>query len=419
MKNAKVVIICNSKVRELTALMFLKSVLEKHTHSSVHIIGGLAEMQKIYFELYRIQPDIVFIPQVVEKECRKLAAYIIESRALLYVIPAEITVIKIIEEILLNPNISYKKYVTKFLIPGERFKALLEKSDLVKNQIKIVGSPKIDCLVHEEGSAFISRASFCNKYSLDVKKKNIFIFTSFVKANESYLKDDSCFDGTIKQMLESNKCVDLTKNRYISVIQKLCKDFSEYNIVLKPHPLEESESYKKIKSSNFTLITDESFYACLKSIDLAIHWSSTIAPECWIKKIKTIQFAPFPKYDSFLSESHPGNPLVRTYSELKKSIISFHQAKLEQRYKKFQQEYLQSNFYKLDGRASERISRIISNDLKLLRKTPNFSKNYSFLLPFVLSAEQIVGIKAIHRLIGFLDHNYDWKAAVENRISYK
>lgn len=416
MKKLTILIICGYKLRDIESLQYLKRQLEKKLKAKVYIVGGLSELQKMYYYLYTIRPDVVFIPQVLEKSCRRLAEYVLASNALLYVIPAEITVITVIEQLLLNPDISYNDHLTKFLIPGKRYEKLLMSSDIHKDKVAIVGSPKIDCLVNEEGSQFLSRKDFCKKIGANPRKKNVFIFTSFVRANEDYLRADDFFKNTLDEMLKSNVCVDKTKVKYLQIIAKLCKDFNDYNIIVKPHPLEDAEVYRQQNGDNYYLITDTSLYSCINSIDLAIHWSSTVSTECWIKNIPTIQLAPFEKYDRFLSESHPGNPIVRTYEDLSNSIHIYLNKKLEGKYLQFQKNYIKNNFFKLDGNSAGRIVNIIKTDIKAKSLQVKFLPKFSWLIYVVLFFEKIFGYVIAHRLIALVDSNYDWKAAIENKI---
>lgn len=416
MKRIKIVIFCGYRIRELDALLLLKQALEQHLSAEVYILGGLSELQKMYYYLHAIQPDVVFISQVLEKACRKLALYTLNAGALLYVVPAEITVITIIEDLLLNPKVSYDQLITKYLIPGRRYQQLLTHTDVKHSKIKIVGSPKIDCLVQEAGGQFLSRDQFCEKYDLDQTKKNIFIFTSFVMANPQYLKADSCFDATYSKMMESNRCIVQTKARYVHVIEALVKELPEYNFILKPHPLEDPQPFEAIAQRNFRLVTQVPFYACVNSIDLAIHWSSTVCPECWIKDIPTLQFAPFKKYDSFLSECHPGNPVLRTKQQLKQAIQKYLWVPQEEHYKKFQQEYLQNNFYKLDGQSVIRIAQEVSHDCRLRSSQSNFTARYSWLVVVVLGLERSIGVPLTQWLMSIVLPGYDAKNAIENQV---
>jgi len=417
MRKKRIVIICGYKSRELQALLLLKKELELSSNAEVSIIGGISEIQRMYYLLYKIQPDVVFISQVVETVCRKLANYVLISGGLLYVLPAEITIISAIEQLLLNPAIKYDKYLSRIFIPGVRYAQLLKKSDINKNKITIVGSPKIDCLLEEENATFMSKKQLCLAEKLDIDKKNLFIFTSFVKADEKYLRSDKSLNSSVKKMLESNICVELTLSNYIRTIKKLSLDFPNWNIIIKPHPLEEASIYMTaLKDSSVTVIANKSLYDVIKSVDLAIHWSSTVSSECWVRNIKTLQYAPYKKYNNFLTENRLGNPLLHSYAQLKSAIKKYAVQSLEQKYLDFQTNYLKNNFFMLDGKSCKRISSIVTSDLNKKRKNVLFRSNYHFAIPILLFMQKLFGISISRKLLYLFSRNFSFRSAVENYV---
>ncbi|GIK83871.1 MAG: hypothetical protein BroJett025_04930 [Patescibacteria group bacterium] len=412
----KILIFSNYKARELDYLILLQKTLAKTLSAKVSIVGGLGEIQRMYYYLYKIKPDIVFIPQTLEKGCRDLAKYVLDSGALLYVVPAEITVIPAIEDLLLNPDITYNTYFTKIFIPGKRYEKLLAKTDISPKKIKITGSPKIDFLVRNKGGQFFSRKEFSKKVNTNLKKKNIFFFTSFVTISEEYLRTDNYFSKAIKQLMKSNTCVALTKQKYIEIIQKLCERLPHYNIIVKPHPLESSLAYKKITASNFILLEQYSLYNCIKSVDMAIHWSSTVSSECWIKGIKTIQLAPYKEYDSFLTECSPGNPIVRTLDELQDIIEKNLDKKREKKYKEFQSKYLRENYYRLDGKSVDRIASYLKQDISKCKIQTTYQPKFSWLVYPILFLEKTLGVPVSRRIVALFLKSYDAKAAISDYV---
>lgn len=412
-KQLRIALLLDNKNRELPALQHLQKVLQKRLKAKVMIVGSIAEQQRTYFLLHAFQPHIVFISQMIENCVRDFSSYVQQSGGKVCVLPAEITVMKALTKLIINPKLQYKSLITGAFLPGERMKTLYERTDLQKRQLHITGSPKIDVLVRKSGDEFWKRDFFTKKIGIPPKKKNIFIFTSFVQIEKEYLDKNLCFRDNKQLLLINNKYIEDSRKLYKSAITKLCRDFPEYNIIHKPHPLEKVDFLSHIHEKNFFTIKDLSFYNCLESIDLAIHWSSTVATECWIKDIATIQFIPVRGHDRFLSEFSKGNPVLRTYKDLYSSIKIYADQALDARYLKFQQKYLQSNYFNLDGKSADRIA---SHIIALSNKDTlvSYKKNFSLFYYAFVILEKIFGSFASRRMISFLMRKYNWKYAAHN-----
>ncbi len=69
----KIVIIADNKDRELSYLRQVKLALEKSRKIKTHIIGSVANKQKILYKLYKLKPTAVLISQVIEDSMREVA----------------------------------------------------------------------------------------------------------------------------------------------------------------------------------------------------------------------------------------------------------------------------------------------------------------------------------------------------------
>lgn len=227
---------------------------------------------------------------------------------------------------------------------------------------------------------------------------------------------NSTYKSHIKSMNKYNLFIEKTIKIYSLALKMLCQDFPQFNIILKPHPRESNHYYQDITAKNFFVIKDVPLLDVLESVDLAVHWTSTVAIECWIRKIKTLQYVPLLKNKNYLIESHPGDPTIYNYKQLKKAIAKYSENDLEQKYLDFQKKYLKYNFYQVDGKSVDRIAAKI-NKLNA-KSTPklNYLDPKSFKANLLVILQNVFGLRVSRIMIALFDQDYDWRYASNNYV---
>lgn len=415
MGKLRIALILDNKDREYNYLLLLKKILTKKLQAEISLIGSVAELQRIYYLLYKIKPHMVFLSQIVEKSVRDISLYVKQSGGLVFVLPAEITVIPVISFVLVNNNLKYDKYVDSIFIPGERMMKLYRNTDVSTEKLYLVGSPKMDVLISNFGEGFQKRSIFLNEHNINTSRKNIFIFTSFITLPPEFFTINNSFKADQKKFLENNNYTLKNKAQYINSLRKLVSDFPLFNIILKVHPLEQLKDYKGINAPNFYILPKVSLYNCLNSIDLAIHWSSTVATECWIKGITTLQYIPFVKKKS-LSEFMMGNPIIKSYDELVRSIKIYMGKKTDKKFISSQQKFIKDNYYLVDGKSCLRIADIILKNFASKQIQVNYSPIFSKLIIFVTILQKIFGLKVSRRIMGLLLKKFDPEYSIKNFV---
>ena len=404
----RIVLICDNKYREFEYLLLVKKELQKTLHADVYIIGSLAEQQRMFFLLYGIKPHFVFLQQIVEQCCRDIAQYVVSSGGKVAILPSEVTMNTSLEALFINPAQRYNDMAQYFLLPGERMAAAFRKNGIDKKKIHIVGAPKMDLHLLHNG---MSRYDFQKKYALNIKKKNLFIFTSFSENSQDYIHKDSGFKNFRNETIAYYEHVKKMKQAYKKMLTQLPSDFKNYNIILKPHPLEKAHFYTGIKK--ITLV-HETVTDCLNSIDLAIHWNSTVAVECWIRNIRTIQYDPN-KNHTWLSEFKTGNPVCSTYTELRKAIEKFSEKGFFNTYVSKRKAYIRNNFYAVDGKSPERICKALKKDVTLFAYDQlHYRRNFNYGVYVFDILDRIIGITLSRKIINMLFPKFNSVYATEN-----
>lgn len=414
----KILLISDNLNRELEYLKILKKTLENELRAEVNIIGSIAEVQRTLAFLYEKKPDIVIMSQVQEKSCRQIAQYIKHSGSLLFIIPSEVTLSESIADFTFNDSSIIDNLVDLYFMPGIHTKKFLVNSDLNKKKMLIVGSPKIDATLLKNRQQLMKRSEFIKEFNINKNRKNIFLF-SFPDSSMDYFKTDECFLPVIELVEKFNDGVAKTKEEYLNVIPKLAKEFSNFNIIIKPHPLEKDHVYSDLVNQfdNLYLVNDATILDCINSIDIAIHWTSTISVECWIYNLVAIQFNPVKSAKWIMSDFHPGNPTAENFTQLKNLIRYYLTNSLEKKYLKFQEKYLLENFYKLDGKSSLRISRVIGRYLETKKPKTKYQLHHSLVIYALIIMERIFGVKKSRQLLAIILRNYQAEYAWKNYIN--
>jgi surface carbohydrate biosynthesis protein len=414
----RMLLLCDNVVRELESLRFLRTKLEKSLKAEVAIVGSVAEWERMKWELQQFQPHVVFMTQIQEQKCRELAEYVKASGAKVCVIPPETTLVKALQHLTVNPQLAYDYLIDFLFLPGQSLRELYRATDVKKSKIFVTGSPKIDILINQEGPDFYSREQFTQRFGIRPNKTNIFIFSSFRGYSKEYIKNDIAFTGVTSIANDESDFIDQSLDAYLEMLPHLCQQYPDYNFILKPHPLESSQPYRNIRFPNFYLIDQKlTLQACYKSADLVIHWNSTVAAECWLHHIKTIQYSPCTKYAHLLSELYHGNPLFTTYSGLVKGINRYLNSKMDQKYLTIQQQYLKDNYGNLKPDSSEKIASILKTQLEKPIKPVSYSPQVSWKLFFFQALERLLGVSGSRRLAHLYDKKYQWRYSIENYVN--
>ncbi len=414
----KIVLICGNAQRELSMLQLLKKEIENTLTADVWIIGSIADIQKIYYLLNRIQPEMVFISQIIENVTRDIAGYVRKSGALLCVLPVEFTFSEADYDQIFNKNQGYNKYLDYYFLTGPKMlNAALRLSDIARSKMFVTGTPKVDLYKNINAKKVLSRTEFIDRYGITQDLKNVFVFTSFPITPLSYLRKQKVLKDKMDLLTKWNRRVIDTRKIYIKDIAKLCIDFPDCNIILKPHPLEDVSYYKEITSKNFYLVDDITFNDVVKSIDLAIYWHSTIATECWISNINVIQYIPVNNFENLESDFTRGNPSIDNYKDLKKGVLKYLHQKLDKKYLNYQKNYLKLCYYKLDGMSAKRVAVKVKD---ILQNNRSINLTYkpvtSAMMHTFIITEKLLGIKLSRKIISLIKPGYDWKYSVNNFV---
>lgn len=206
--------------------------------------------------------------------------------------------------------------------------------------VVVTGQPRYDKIVMTD--KIFSKEKFCAKWGLDPHRKIVLVATQPVPMRKAF----------------------------IASVLKGLKAFPEAQIVIKPHPRENSELYEKLLEKEKMRIvllpkeseTLEALYAC----DLLVAMSSTVITEAAILgkpavTVRPVGEDPTPYYNEVTLRIDLGEdlaPILRKalYDEKTREIL-----------KKAERKFAFDHAYKQDGKATERVVDLIEQLIKKKR----------------------------------------------------
>lgn len=89
---------------------------------------------------------------------------------------------------------------------------------------------------------------------------------------------------------------------------------------------------------------------------------------------------------------------------------------MESKFVEFQNEFLSENYYKLDGKASDRIAQQLAVLMKINNYALSYEQSFDKRIYLVLLLEMMIGFKLANLILSFFLKNYNWRYAVENYV---
>jgi hypothetical protein len=223
------------------------------------------------------------------------------------------------------------------LVYGPEVERVLYKNNYPKNSVKAIGQPRYDKLVYYQNKKVI--ANFLKKHNLSSDKKLFLLAT---------------------QPVEEKVRRELFKNTI-----EIFKSLKDIQLIIKPHPAETNlDFYKKTlqnTNSNAILLEgkDDTFEA-IASSDYFATMTSTVALEAMMFK-KPLFIFNFSNYGGAsdwvkqgaaikISSVEQGKETLKRYLNNSQEIKTL---------LKNQSTFLKKNYYKLDGKATERLYNLI------------------------------------------------------------
>jgi len=217
---------------------------------------------------------------------------------------------------------------------------LTKMSDYPPDSVVITGQPGYDKLAMTE--RLYSKEKFCSKLSLDPSKKIVLVATENLPISQG--------EAFLRHSL------------------KALKNFSDIQVVVKPHPKEKGEWYNNVVNEESikavilsrTADTFEALYAC----DLLVAGFSTVITEATIlgKPSVTLNIGikedPAPFYKDFTLRIYMEEELAPAIRE------ALYDEEIREKLKKAREEFIYQHIYKKDGKATERVVDLIEEMIK-------------------------------------------------------
>ena len=237
-----------------------------------------------------------------------------------------------------------------------------------KKKIICKGSPRIE----------LSKTKFKNLWKIGKKKKNITLITNFCMYN-GHLSSDiliakykkiNFYKKNKKQLhsdLDRLKYEKILINDFSKLVVFLKDNFSKYNIVIRPHPAESLDYWKK-KFSNFKNVEIKNYEAINKSIFdsfCIINNSCTSSLEAAYSEVPVINYVPNYYKSKYGFSANKVGIKAKNFYEILKNINKLKNKKFKKIQTLKSKKFVEKNFFYTDNKSYSE-SREISVYLKKL-----------------------------------------------------
>jgi len=237
--------------------------------------------------------------------------------------------------------LGYKPLADRFAVYGPWAADVLSKFNYPKERISVTGQPRYDVLKHL--CNMYSKKTFCKKFGLEFKKRIILITTQPFSMEKRAV--------------------------FLRSILKEVKKTKNVSIVIKPHPVEKEGWHRAIareeKIDVLVLPSNFNTYEALQACDVMITSSSTTALEAMIldKNVIIANLVEDPWARIFAeSEATIAVKKAEDLADAVKKVL--YNKQIERKLKKGRKEFIYKHAYKQDGKATEKVIKVIKQMIK-------------------------------------------------------
>lgn len=299
----------------------------------------------------------------------------------------------------------------------------LEKNDsiLQKTTKKVLGCPRQDFYSEKLRKVFLSKSELLAKNNLS-DAFTITIATStqdadfsdsqlkeFAKKRQKFLSETADYYKIVANMVKLRESIS-------EIIKRLSIDYSELNILVKPHPNESITYWNKfidtLSNNNCKLILGESINSLLNSSDLHISLNvCTTTYEALLSGKNCVELHTENSRELFESEHlYLSDHIIYNYEELLKLLPGFIKNKEIIPESKKVKVYTQKFYYKFDGMRCLEYANHIHESIKNSTNSVNFK--YFLLYYFYAFKDTILKLKSF-----LLNHQNKKRNRFDNRIT--
>ena len=294
-------------------------------------------------------------------------------------------------------NVSSAALVDLYCLWGmDQYESFIRKEAIYKDNIKVTGCPRYDFCYGSLIKSLPKQENFDNY---------ILINTSFPLANPRFTKD---YNEELKTMISVGYDVGFATavvndsliafNDVIESIIKIALKFPDQNIVIRPHPFEDLKAYESIEQSNVHPIQTGTSLEWITNASVLIHLNCITSVEAIMLKKEAVSLE-WLNTPSLLTQSPPFNISINAKSQndldnIIFRIISDGCYPVNNELLTLRKNIIRKRYFKIDGKASERVAKEILNTVELKEKPKNLPiPVFSYRIKFLYAVKIFFGFK--------------------------
>jgi len=382
LRKKKVLIVVDNPTRDLNASILLASQLLQHQFDVF-----LTPLNQLVSDTFKLLPDHVILNYLRENN-QRYVKQLLKNRISWSVLDTEGAVFANINNGKTN---SYTTSIIKdeelrrktllFFVWGtDLLKTLKAQSFYSHASLKLTGSPRID-LLHPKYRPLVEerKSDFPNGY--------ILINTSFSLINPKFQSSEreqselinkfGYEPGFLSKLVQSEK---EAMERYISLTEELCLKLPETQFVLRPHPFESLEPYRRAlgRFTNLTIKCEGPIEQWLSNAKAVIHYECSTAIEAALINKPVLSLREEMSLRS-VKEAKRVTHFVADSSEMVSAIRKIQSGDLGFEKKSEREQVIESLYYKFDGESNKRIGEEISRAVSRV-SIPFWKSAYLYLI---------------------------------------
>lgn len=385
-RRPRVLLPVDHKWRDLPAYAYLKHLLEKKYRLDVALVRRGWERQ--YLALFR--PDVVVYEALFYPEVTQLARDLSRLGVKIVILPTEGA-----------PT----SEPTKFRVAGKQYDysmvdlfcswnreirdCILKLGTIPPEKVEITGGPRFDVYREPLNRLTSGREELFRRYRLNPKWPVLTFATNFIYASmadqnpEVMLRDWETLKAAqsgsdwYRHPQELADAERATRREMLTSIDRLKREIGNVNIVLRPHPGEDSSVYESFLRDHgyrdIPLVSMDYIWNLLSVTDVLISRASTVSYEAWFLDKPTVEFQlnPGDKSQHYLQEFGPGSDVARTHEELRALVSGYLKGgTLPDPIRLRRSEIIGKYFHCPDGRSSQRFAESLSRLLASMEFDP-------------------------------------------------
>ncbi len=371
----RIAVILGNRLRDLWAYTYLKFELEK-LGNEVRILNP-----GDFIEFNKFLPHVVIVPEMITQIMWDIGYAAKKKKMLVINMKAEGITNEYFEKCMTGYGTPATDLTDILIVWGNVTKQHhLKYTKEDPSDIFICGNIRFD----KYYTRLLTKEEFCRKYDIPVEKPIVTYGNNLIWTSDNLRDSDinknspELQDTSIEEFTQLLKRMVKLRGTIIDSLFRITKKFNDVTFVIKPHPHESTEaieSYyegmKKYGTDNLYVIKEIDISDILNVTDIYLFWNSVSATEAWFLNKPTIGLHFGEEINYYLCDFIKGCDVCTTEEKFEKRLKYYlNGGEIPEELLRNRNEFIKANCYKVDGKRTQEVAKVIDEYVKKNAVTP-------------------------------------------------